>query len=181
MKNSIKEITDIAKLSEQSEDSVQTIRACSFTGHRAIKKEHEQIVADRLSRAVEYAYSKGCRIFYCGGAVGFDTLAAKEVLRFSITHRDAKLHLILPCQNQDEKWSEEQKSTYHYILKNADFTEYVSDAYTPTCMMDRNQRLSELGDILIAYIYYSRSGAGQTVRMAKRLGKPVYNVAPSDI
>ncbi len=153
--------------------------SCAFTGHRAIKPEHEKLLAERLARAVEYAYSRGCRVFYCGGALGFDTMAAREVIRFSFTRRDVVLRLVLPCQNQDELWTERQRESYFYILQNAESVEYISNEYTPECMKKRNLRLAELCDILIAYLYKSGSGSSQTVRLAKKLGKEVYNISPS--
>ncbi len=151
---------------------------CAFTGHRSILPEDRLELSDRLSHMVEYLYARGCRVFYCGGALGFDTLAAREVIKLSMKRSGVKLRLILPCQNQDSKWSEGQRDSYFYILKNAELVEYISDEYTPTCMKERNQRLSELGDVLVAYLYRQKSGAGQTVRMATRLGKMVYNLAP---
>ncbi len=154
------------------------IFTCAFTGHRSILPEHRRELSDRLSRTVNYLYSRGCRIFYCGGALGFDTLAAREIIKLSLKYRDVRLRLVLPCQNQDDRWSEGQKDAYNYILKNAEHTEYVADTYSSDCMRKRNLRLCELGDVLVAYLYRQKSGAGQTVRIAKSLGKTVYNLAP---
>lgn len=152
------------------------IYTCSFTGHRVICPEHRNLLNDRLRRAVEYIYSLGCRVFYTGGAIGFDTLAAREVIRFATLHPDVTLRLLLPCMNQDEFWSKEQKDAYSYIIRNAELVEYVSDTYTPGCMKERNKRLAELGDVLVAYVTRGGSGSSQTVGIAKRLGKTVYNL-----
>ncbi|MBR5140285.1 MAG: DUF1273 family protein [Clostridia bacterium] len=152
---------------------------CSFTGHRQIEPEMRQSLTELISKAVEYAYSEGCRDFICGGALGFDTLAAREVIRFRMTHADVRLLLALPCTNQDDMWSERQRDTYNYTLSVADEVIYVSDLYTPTCMAERNSLLAERADILIAYLGRQRSGAAQTVRMAQRLGKRIYNLYPS--
>ncbi len=149
---------------------------CSFTGHRQIALEKRAALINLLRRAVEYAYSEGCRTFMCGGALGFDMLAAREIIRFRMTHTDARLVLALPCEDQDAKWSESQKNDYNYTLSEADEVIYVSDVYTKTCMAERNRLLSESCDILIAYAGRSVSGAAQTVRMAEKLGKRVYNL-----
>ena len=69
---------------------------CAFTGHRNIKEAHKKALPDLLSRAIFYAYEKGCRRFVTGGALGFDTYAAREVLRFRISHPDVSLVLFLP-------------------------------------------------------------------------------------
>ncbi len=152
---------------------------CAFTGHRTVKPEHRAELSLRLARAVEYVYSLGVRVFYTGGAVGFDTLAAREVLRFRITHPDVSLRLVLPCVNQDERWSNIQKERYAYILQNAESVEYVADEYTRGCMKERNKRLAELCDVMIAYVYRAGSGSSQTVRMARELGRQVYNISPT--
>lgn len=154
------------------------VSTCAFTGHRTVRPEHVELVAKRLSRAVEYVYSRGCRVFYCGGALGFDTLAAREVIRFATLHPDVSLRLVLPCVNQDERWNDRQREAYYYVLRNAECVEYVSEEYTKDCMKRRNMRLAELGDVLVAYLYRDGSGSSQTVRMAKRLGKEVYNLSP---
>ena len=152
---------------------------CSFTGHRSIAAEIRAELINLLSRAVEYAYNEGCRDFICGGALGFDTLAAREVIRFRMRHNDVRLILALPCIEQDLKWSEAQKSAYGFTLAAADEVIYTSDFYTKTCMAERNRFLAEKCDILIAYVLRMQSGAGQTLRMAEKLGKRTYNLYPT--
>ncbi len=152
--------------------------ACSFTGHRTIETAHKANIEDLVLRSIDYAYSKGCREFYTGGALGFDTLAAKLLIFYRVEHPDIKLNLILPCRNQNERWNERQTDMYNYILSRADHIEYVSDQYTDGCMKMRNQRLVELADAVIAYAGRERSGAAQTVRMALSAGKEVYNLYP---
>lgn len=152
---------------------------CSFTGHRTVKPEHREQLNLRLSRAIEYLYSRGVRVFCAGGAVGFDTMAARAVLQFRVTHPSVSLRLILPCTNQDDGWSAAQRDRYEYVLKNADSVEYVADEYTKGCMRTRNLRLAELCDVLVAYVYRNGSGSSQTVRFAKEMNKTVYNISPA--
>ena len=149
---------------------------CSFTGHRQIAKECRSGLISLLDRAVEYAYSEGCRCFMCGGAIGFDTLAARAVINFRMTHSDVRLVLALPCIEQDAKWNETQRNSYNFTLELADEVIYTSEAYTKTCMAERNRYLAEKCDILIAYSGKSNSGSAQTVRMAEKCGKRIYNL-----
>ena len=155
------------------------MRACSFTGHRSIAPSHRDRIIPLTQRAIEYAYSEGCRDFYVGGALGFDTLAAREVIRFRMFHPDARLILLLPCMNQDERWSGSQRSAYEHILSSADEISYIAENYFDGCMRERNLRLAECADMVIAYVGRSRSGAAQTARMAESLGKKVYNLYPT--
>ena len=151
-------------------------KVCSFTGHRQIKKSHEPFLSALVDKAVAYAFGEGCRTFYSGGALGFDTLAARSVIRFRISHPEARLVLLLPCVNQDERWNGEQKAAYEHLLASADEVEYVSDEYTDSCMRERNFLLANRADLLFAYVGHSRSGSAQTARMADSMGKTVYNL-----
>lgn len=152
---------------------------CSFTGHRSISSAHKRDIVPLLVRAIEYAYSEGCREFFSGGALGFDTLAAREVIRFKQTHPDVRLVMVLPCIDQDRAWSLREREMYSYVLKNADEAVYISDEYTDRCMRERNFRLASECDIMIAYLGRRMSGAGQTVAMAERMGKRIYNLYPT--
>ena len=153
--------------------------ACSFTGHRRIETRHIGSIDELVMRAITYAYSHGCRRFYCGGAIGFDTVAAKQVILFRLTHADTELHMLLPCRNQSDKWSDGQIRMYEYIMSSANTVSYISDEYRDGCMRERNKKLAELADIVVAYLSRESSGAGQTVRMAKAQGKTVYNLYPA--
>ena len=152
---------------------------CSFTGHRQIKTEHKAGLPALLEKAIAFAYGKGVRTFMCGGAVGFDTYAAREVIKFRITHPDVSLVLVLPCVDQDKLWSERERDAYFYTLSVADEVVYTSEEYTKDCMQKRNYKLVKEADIVISYVGASRSGAAQTVRIAEKLGREIYNLYPT--
>ena len=151
-------------------------KACAFTGHRQIRSDLTERLRSLIYRAINYAYGQGCRDFICGGAVGFDTLAAREVLRFRFTHSDVRLVLYLPCQNQNEYWSDRSTDAYEHILSSANEIVYTAESYTPDCMKLRNEAMAAAADILIAYAGRYSSGAAQTVRLAEKAGKQVYNL-----
>lgn len=156
------------------------MRGCAFTGHRQIRPAHESLIEELLQRGVRYAYDRGCRDFFSGGALGFDTLAARAVLALRSEHSDVRLNLILPCPDQDEKWGYAARCEYQKILRLADSVEYASESYTKYCMHKRNRRLVELSDMIIAY--YDLSGSGgtaYTVEFAKKAGREVHNLFPN--
>ena len=153
-----------------------TLISCSFTGHRSIPDVHRAPLADLVRRAIAYVYEQGCRTFYAGGAVGFDTLAAREVLRFRMAHPEVRLVLLLPCPEQAATFGDGARDAYDFLLREADEVRYVCSAYTPRCMRKRNELLAELGDCVIAYVGHGRSGSSQTARMATERGKHVYNL-----
>ena len=151
-------------------------KACAFTGHRTLPYSELNNIRALLDRAIRYAYEQGCRIFYNGGAIGFDFEAAERVLLFKREHTDIRLMLLLPCKNQDERWNEAQKERYLRICDSADEVCYLSEEYTDGCMRERNMALVDGSDMLIAYLSHWRSGAAQTVSFAKKKGIPVYNL-----
>lgn len=152
------------------------MKKCSFTGHRTIPSSHLAKLDGLLSRAIDYVYAEGCREFYTGGALGFDTMAAKKLLSFKISHGDIKLIVAVPCENQAEKWQRADREMYEYILANADEVVFCSEGYTSDCMKRRNEFLADACDVLIAYSGRASSGSAQTVRMAEARGKTVYNL-----
>ena len=139
---------------------------CAFTGHRKIGREHREILADTLFNAITHAYDLGCRRFIAGGALGFDTEAARQVIRFRLAHPDVSLIIFVPFIGQDEQWSERQRDLYNYILSSANEVRYISENYDKECMKRRNRAMAEECDLLIAYVGNSRSGSAQTMRMA---------------
>ncbi len=152
------------------------IRSCSFTGHRKIEPQHTRALPERVAAGIAYVYSKGCRHFYVGGAIGFDTVAAQQLLIFRMSHPDITVNLVLPCKDQASQWSDRQREMYDYLLSQADTIEYIAEYYYDGCMRERNARLVDHADVFIAYVCHGRSGAQQTVDMARRRGKTVYNI-----
>jgi uncharacterized phage-like protein YoqJ len=152
------------------------MRNCSFTGHREIEEKYIKPLEEILVRAIDYVYSEGCRNFYCGGAVGFDTMAAKTVIAMKLKKPDMRLIVVIPCKSQADKWSERARSIYEFILSNADEVVYTSEEYTKDCMRKRNQFLVDSCDVLVAFSGKERSGSAQTVRMAVAKERIVYNL-----
>ena len=90
-----------------------------FTGHRMIRQSLLQQVRERLSEEVAIAYSNGYRTFLCGGARGFDTLAAQEVLRFRESCPDVRLVLALPCADQPDAASFRTRAATEFMCRNS--------------------------------------------------------------
>jgi uncharacterized phage-like protein YoqJ len=150
--------------------------ACSFTGHRVIAANELEKIKDLLARAIDFAYDNGVRTFNCGGALGFDTLAALAVLKKKEAHSDVRLVLYIPCADQCARWNKRDVDVYNNILAGCDEQILVSEVYDADCMRRRNEYLAQNCDMLVAYVNKERSGAAQTVRMARALGKKVYNL-----
>ena len=55
-------------------------QTCCFTGHRVIAPEHVPVLEKQLRAQILQLFDDGYRVFACGGALGFDTMAAQAVL-----------------------------------------------------------------------------------------------------
>lgn len=155
------------------------MESCCFTGHRRLPTGDAGLCLIRLTeKAVHDAYDAGCRRFYAGGALGFDMLAAAVVCRLRDTElSDISLHLILPCRDQDSRWSPHDRERYRKMIELADSYVYLYKDYADGVMAARNRALVDAADLCIAYMSSSKSGTGLTVSMAKRRGIPVRNLA----
>lgn len=147
-------------------------KSACFTGHRNFTGNTTNLEArlyDILERAIT---KKSVADFYTGGAVGWDELAARTILKLREVYPQIELHLILPCSNEEQaaKWTTEQKTEFYRILNLADSVEYTSEHYYNGCMKVRNARLVELADFCFCFwdTNRQRSGTAQTVRMAQR-------------
>lgn len=156
-------------------------KSACFTGHRSIEK-HKEVLKSVLASVLEQLITqREITEFYAGGAYGFDALASLTVLKLKEQYPQVKLHLMLPCSNEEqtEGWTDEQKAEYHHILELAECVEYVSEHKTKTCMKERNARLVDsASECCVCYWNMNdrRSGTGQTVRMAQKKGIEVINL-----
>ena len=151
-------------------------KVCCFTGHREI--EHSPELYAKVRAEIERAYANGYRIFCTGGALGFDTVAALNVLAVRQTaHSDIRLHLILPYKDQASRWNEYDKHMYNSILERADRVEYHSEHYTDWCMFTRNRRLCDASSTCIAFLDHGSGGTFYTVKYARQNGLEIVNLA----
>jgi len=155
---------------------------CCFTGHRHIPEERTDEIKSGLLKIVKILSDNGYRYFVCGGALGFDTMAAQAVTESAAEGLDAHLVLALPCRDQTEKWlrmpsGAETIREYQHLKGLASAIIYISEFHTPDCMKERNQLMVDLSSFCIAFYNGTiRSGAGQTYRMAKKAGLTIYNL-----
>lgn len=136
-------------------------------------------VRRRLSEIIQHLISKGVVYYGCGGALGFDTLAAQAVIEVKSYNPAVKLILVLPCKDQDKFWSEEDKRVYADIKKQADKIVYISETYTKTCMHERNRHLVNESGHCVALLERESGGTFYTYNYAKKMGLKTYNLAKS--
>lgn len=152
-------------------------KTCCFTGHRTLPENEIPAIRKKLNREISYLIEKGYRYFGTGGALGFDTVAAQEVLSLKKIYPQIKLILVLPCREQDKFWNEIDRKSYENLREQADKIVYTSQRYEPGCMQKRNRHLVDHSSICIAYLTASSGGTFYTVHYAKGWGLKIINLA----
>ena len=155
-------------------------KSVCFTGHRVISEDRKKL-SERLYTILEKNIAEDdVTDFYAGGAVGFDTIAALNVLKLKEKYSEVRLHLVLPCPNEEQtkNWTAEQKYEFKCILGRADTVEYTSERFYRGCMGVRNAQLvKNANDYCICYLEDGhKSGTWQTVKMAEEKGLKVINL-----
>ena len=162
-------------------------RCCAFTGHRPKKFPWGYNEADTrcvtLKRAIDEEIAKlveaGYTDFFSGMAEGADTWAALAVLALKKGNPALRLHCVLPCEEQADRWSASARELYFSILEQSDEVVYVNREYSKNCMLKRNRCLVDHAACLLAvYNGEWRGGTAMTVRYALKMGRKVIILNP---
>ena len=153
------------------------IAVVCLTGHRDIPTDHALRLPSLIEAQLRALIARGAREIRAGGALGFDMVATLKVIELKEEFPFLHLALYLPCRDQADRWSAAGQRAYRYILSRADSICYESDAYTKTCMLDRNRRLVQGSQVCLAYCTHGRSGSSYTYAYAQRQGLEVINLA----
>ena len=154
---------------------------CTFTGHRpsklGIKSEADHLCEEiklGLQREIAIACALGYRNFITGMALGTDTWAAQEVLRFRYVYglrgETVKLFAAVPFDGQELHWTMEQQKRYQRILANCDGVFYIGSAGNAGAYMARNIYMTDHASRLIAVSNGSAGGTLRTINAAIERG-----------
>lgn len=152
-------------------------QTCCFTGHRIIPPDQLNEVQERLKKAILSSIHAGYRYFGAGGALGFDTLAAQQVLSLKKDFPNIKLILVLPCKSQTRGWDQDDIDVYERIKSSADKVVYTSENYYSGCMHKRNRHLVDNSSLCICYLTENSGGTHYTVQYAEQNALDIVNVA----
>ena len=166
------------------------IQAVAFSGHRPKKFpwKYDETASDCvalkqiLRENVDKFIRQGIVHYLSGMAEGTDIWAAEAVLAARETHKKIKLHCILPCVAQADKWSAASRERYRSILNLADSLYYVNREYRQGCMLERNRFLVDWSTALFAvYNGKKRGGTAATVRYARKMGREIFTLVPDTL
>ena len=161
--------------------------ACCFTGYRPEKfnfdlleenSEYIQFQDKLLTTVFDIIDSEKVNTFYCGGARGFDIIAAEIVLLLK-KKRDIKLKMIIPFKNFANGlgvWRER----YENIIKNADEVIYIQEEYSLSSFNKRNRYMIERSLIVLTFFDGKSGGTKNTIEYAQKNGRHIINLALTD-
>ena len=110
-----------------------------------------------------------------GGALGFDTLAARACWLEKIPYA-----LYALCTGQESRWPAAAQKRYQIMLELASSVLYVhGGAYNAACMDQRDRAMVDAAGVVLAFWDGSPSGTAHTVGHARSKGKPVTNLLES--
>ena len=151
-------------------------QTCCFTGHRHLPLGEREKIAGKLEDVIVALYQQGIRYYGAGGALGFDAIAARTVIRLRENCPGMKLILVLPCLTQTRGWRPEDVAEYERIKAQADKVVYTAQQYTRGCMHRRNRHLVDHSGVCVCYLNRDSGGTAYTVRYAKEKGLEIVNV-----
>ncbi len=160
------------------------MKSCCFTGYRPEKTPfpYDEKNADylrfenKLIEVLANSLADGYDTFYCGGAMGFDLLAAELLLIFR-KNNTFRLVMVLPFRAQAANFSPEWKERYKNVLSQADEIIYTSENYHNRCYAERNEYMVDRSERVIAFCDGKSGGTLNTLRYAKKKGLTIINVA----
>lgn len=152
---------------------------CCFTGHRLVPAEVEPYLRRALEDTIRQLAAEGKISFLCGGARGFDTLAALTVLEIKKELPHLRLELILPCADQTKGWSEREIALFQRIRESADRVEVLREEYVAGCMHERNRAMVDRSSVCVAYLTRATGGTRYTVDYARKKGLRLLIYSPT--
>lgn len=148
---------------------------CCLTGHRpkslpwGYDETKNSCVAFKKDLYEKFlkAIKCGKKCFLTGMAEGFDMIATEMLFDLRKMYNEIKIIAVIPCKNQEIKWSEKQQKRYKNILKQCDKLVILSEEYTSTCMNERNKYMVDKSSLIIACFNGKPSGTANTIKFAK--------------
>ena len=141
----------------------------AVTGHRVLGKNFD---AAKLERTLRALIAEGSDTFYCGMALGFDSLCC-EMLQRLRGEFSVRVIACVPCADQASRYGEREKRRYDRLLAACDDIVVLHSRYENGCMFERNRWMVDRCDVLVAYLEAPRGGTFYTVNYAKKREKRI--------
>lgn len=152
-------------------------QTCCFSGHRNLTPARPQHIYNLLAKHVLALIHSSVSVFICGGACGFDTLAALSVLKARALYPHIRLVLALPSPQQTTGWPAKEVQLYQNILAQADEVVYMASEYHAGCLHMRNRYMVDHSRYCLCFLTKPTGGTAHTIAYAKKQQLQIYNLA----
>ena len=164
------------------------MKKIAFTGHRFPKLPFQDETDPRCAKLKQRLFCEAQRhlqpdqtIYLSGMASGVDLWAAEAVilLKNAFPARDIQLWAVVPYKKQAASLPKALRDCYQDLLAEADKVIMISEDYTLVCLHQRNRRLVDEADHLIA-VYDGKQAGGtrETIVYARRKGLDITIIEP---
>jgi uncharacterized phage-like protein YoqJ len=149
-----------------------------FSGHRPEKlpfQGEESHYVNRFLKSLLYkeisdSVNDGFNCFITGLSRGIDLWAGEIVLELKAREPGIALVAAYPYRGFTDKFKGYEKWVSGNISLKSDAEFFISEKYDEHCMRERNCFMVDNSSKLIAMLSDYRSGTGQTVRYAEKIG-----------
>lgn len=108
-------------------------KACVITGYKphelgifSVNHPSIEILKYSLRNKIVQSMDEGIEWFVISGQTGIELWAADVILDLKKEGYPAKLAVLIPFLNQEEKYPDPVKTDYHRIMEEADFSDAIS-------------------------------------------------------
>ena len=151
--------------------------SAAFTGHRFYNFSQQEVIRERLTKAILEAYEHGISNFISGYAIGIDLMAAHIVQSLKPFCSGMTLTVAIPFRGQADRFKPSDRMAYDGLMGSADEVIILSEYYYTRCFLDRDEFMVENASLLIAfYDGREKGGTYYTFKKANCLGVPVVNI-----
>lgn len=147
--------------------------SCTFAGHREV---YQTKIDERIETAVDNLLQTDSEFtFYTGGMGYFDKKCASAVRAAKRKYPGKKIRLALVLPYMSNRLNTD-KEYYQYYYDEIIIPTVLAGVHYKAAITMRNRWLVDRVDCVIAYVYRDFGGALETVKYAKKQGKPVINL-----
>lgn len=157
-------------------------QTCCFTGHRDIPHGDLELIKARTEASIRQLIDQGVKYFGVGGAIGYDTIAAKRLFQLRETeYPGIKIILVYPFEGYTSRWSQEQQAEYKQLLPLYNKIVCVANHPSKGAYLQRNRHLVDYSGYCIAYCNKTTGGTAYTLKYARSKKLSIFNIGSLDM
>ena len=171
------------------------ITRLAITGYKAhelgiFSNTHEgvQYIKKAFRKRIEQLIDQGLEWIIISGQLGVELWVAEEVIELRDEYPDLQLAIMTPYLDQQEKWNDNNKEYYEYILSEADFVASITNRKyeKPWQLKAKTEFLLNKTDALLVLYDAEKEGTPKymvedALKYSRQTGYQVITITPYDI